>query len=81
MAEALLMAGETWLPWYRARIDAGQAIAPDRAAEMVYTLTSGQVDRLSGAFLSSTDDLTMLLHHSNDIEQGQMYKLRLRPLP
>lgn len=81
MAEELLTAGETWLPWYRARFDAGQAIAPDRAAELVQFLASGRYDRLSGAFLASTDDLAMLLHHSDEVEQGQMYKLRLRPLP
>ena len=63
MAEEVMNtpAGEQWLPWYRTRFDEGQEIAPDRAAEMVLTLASGQADRLSGAFLASDDDLEMMM--------------------
>ncbi len=75
-----MTAGEQWLPWYRTRFDEGQDIAPNRAAEMVRILASGQVDRLSGTFLSSTDDLaTMLQRIDETMQNPQVEHPALRP--
>lgn len=83
MAEELMNtpAGEAWLPWYRTRFDEGQDIAPDRAAQMVRTLASGQADLLSGTFLASDDDLEAIIQRFDEVEQLQLYTLRLRQLP
>lgn len=56
---------EDWLP-------------ADRAAELVARLATGSADALSGRFLHALDDLGDLIGRLEEIEQGDLYALRLR---
>ncbi|MBI5668007.1 MAG: SDR family oxidoreductase [Chloroflexi bacterium] len=57
--------GQKWLPTTRSTFAEGRDVPPERAAELVVRLASGQADRLSGRFISVFDDLTELLRQTN----------------
>jgi hypothetical protein len=50
-------------------------------AQLCVRLASGQADSLSGRYIHVTYDLDGMLGRITEIEQGDLYTLRLRVLP
>ncbi|HET7873538.1 MAG TPA: SDR family oxidoreductase [Terriglobales bacterium] len=73
--------GQRWLPWYRRVFEQQIDVPADRPARLVLELASGRLDALSGHFLSVFDDLDLLLRHSAEIAETELYTLRLAKLP
>jgi NAD(P)-dependent dehydrogenase (short-subunit alcohol dehydrogenase family) len=71
-------AGQRWLPQYQPRFAAGEAVPPERAAQLVTFLASGQGDGLSGRLLSVSDDVAELARRAEDIQRQNLYVLRLQ---
>jgi NAD(P)-dependent dehydrogenase (short-subunit alcohol dehydrogenase family) len=71
-------AGQRWLPQYQQRFAAGADVPPERAAQLVTFLASGQGDGLSGRFLSVTDDVAELARRAEDIQRQNLYVMRLQ---
>jgi NAD(P)-dependent dehydrogenase (short-subunit alcohol dehydrogenase family) len=63
---------------FRDMIDAGLDIPPERAAQMVMYLASGEADALSGRCLDVDDDLPDMVARLAEIEQQDLYAMRLR---
>jgi len=72
--------GRKWLPWFKRIFDEGLAVPPERPAELVLELASGRLDVLSGKFLSIYDDLDQLLKNAADMEQRNLYTLKVERL-
>jgi NAD(P)-dependent dehydrogenase (short-subunit alcohol dehydrogenase family) len=73
--------GQRWLPWYQRVFKEQVDVPPERPARLVLELASGKMDALSGHFLSVFDDLDLLLRHSAEIAEKELYTLRLPKLP
>jgi len=71
-------AGQRWFPQYQPRFAAGEDVPPERAAQLVVWLASGQGDGLSGRFLSVTDDVAELARWAEEIRRDERYVLRWR---
>jgi NAD(P)-dependent dehydrogenase (short-subunit alcohol dehydrogenase family) len=56
----------------------GSGVPPERAAELVLFLASGQADALSGCFISVDDDLTEMVRRAEEIQRDGLHTLRLR---
>jgi NAD(P)-dependent dehydrogenase (short-subunit alcohol dehydrogenase family) len=63
-----------WLPDFFAQ---QQDSPPERAAELVLRLASGEADALSGVFLGVDNDLDALIRDADTIRQRGYYTLRL----
>jgi len=50
-------------------------------ARLAVRLASGKADALTGRYLSSFDDLELLLSSVAEIERDQLYSLRVRAHP
>jgi NAD(P)-dependent dehydrogenase (short-subunit alcohol dehydrogenase family) len=50
----------------------------ERAGELCVYLASGEADRLSGRYLHVLDDVPALVRRADEIEQNDLYALRLR---
>ena len=72
--------GQKWLPWFKRIFDEGLDVSAERPARLVLELASGRVDSLSGRFLSVWDDLDSLLQNVREIEERQLYSLRVQTL-
>jgi hypothetical protein len=72
--------GQKWLPWFRRLFDENVVVPAERPANLVLELASGRADALSGRFLSIYDDLDHLLKNSAQIEQQNLYALKLEKL-
>jgi NAD(P)-dependent dehydrogenase (short-subunit alcohol dehydrogenase family) len=72
--------GKKWLPWFKRIFDEGLVVPPERPAELVLELASGRLDSLSGRFLSIYDDLDQLLKSAADMEQRNLYALKVERL-
>jgi NAD(P)-dependent dehydrogenase (short-subunit alcohol dehydrogenase family) len=72
--------GQTYLPWYRKFILEGGAVPAELSANLVVFLASGKVDSLSGRFIEAIADVDYLIRHAEQIEQEDLYTLRLRQL-
>jgi NAD(P)-dependent dehydrogenase (short-subunit alcohol dehydrogenase family) len=72
--------GKKWLPWFKRLFDEDVVVPVERPAELVLELASGRADKLSGRFLSIHDDLDMLLEASHEIEQKNLYALKIERL-
>jgi NAD(P)-dependent dehydrogenase (short-subunit alcohol dehydrogenase family) len=72
--------GKKWLPWFKRIFDEGLVVPPERPAELVLELSSGRFDSLSGRFLSIYDDLDELLKSAADLEQKNLYTLKVERL-
>lgn len=68
-------AGAEWLERPLARDDWGGA---DRAGRLVALLASGQADLLSGRYIHVSEDVAALVKRAGEIEQADLYTLRLR---
>ena len=73
--------GKKWIPWFARIFDEGLTVPAERVAEFAAQLSSGVADVLSGRFLSVTDDLELLLNSVAEIDEGNLYSLRVRKLP
>ena len=73
--------GKKWIPWFARIFDEGLTVPAERVAEFAAQLSSGVADALSGRFLSVTDDLKLLLNNVAEIDQENLYSLRVRKLP
>jgi NAD(P)-dependent dehydrogenase (short-subunit alcohol dehydrogenase family) len=72
--------GRKWIPWFRRIFDEGLDLAPERPAQLVLELASGEMDALSGLFLTPFDDLHALQQNLARVEAEKLYTLRVRPL-
>jgi len=69
--------GRKWLPWFQRLFEEGIDVPASRAAQLVLTLASGRADALSGRFISIFDDVEMLIAHAAEIEQQNLYSLKM----
>jgi NAD(P)-dependent dehydrogenase (short-subunit alcohol dehydrogenase family) len=69
--------GQQWLSWYRERFDALE-VPMEQVVSLVLFLASGRADRLTGRFLSALEDVAQMVAQAEEIEQGELYTLRLR---
>jgi hypothetical protein len=70
--------GHQWLPWGSKFFVEGADVSSDHSVPLVLRLAAGDADVLSGRFISITDDLDQLVQRVAEIEQDQLYTLRLR---
>ena len=73
--------GKKWLPWFQRIFDEDIQVPAARAAQLVLTLASGRADALSGRFISIFDDVENLLQRADEIEQQNLYSLKLDRVP
>ena len=73
-------AGQRWLPWFRRIFDEGIDVPAERPARLVLELASGKADALSGRLVSVFDDLILLCVHASEIDEKDLYLLRLPKL-
>ena len=72
-------AAKKYLPdLYSYVLQGGGNVTPERAAEVVLFLASGQADALSGCFISVDDDLAEMVRRAKEIQQDELHTLRLR---
>jgi NAD(P)-dependent dehydrogenase (short-subunit alcohol dehydrogenase family) len=64
--------------WVRQQVEAGHAVPPERSADLVLRLALGHADALSGRYLTVYDDLDALIAQATQIQQDDLYTLRLR---
>jgi NAD(P)-dependent dehydrogenase (short-subunit alcohol dehydrogenase family) len=72
--------GQRWLPWFKRIFDEGLDVPAERSASLVLELASGRADSLSGRFISIRDDLDSLLRNAKQIEEQNLYSLRVQTL-
>lgn len=72
--------GQRWLPWFKRIFDEGLDVPAERSARLVLELASGRADSLSGRFISIRDDLDSLLRNAKQIEEQNLYSLRVQTL-
>lgn len=72
--------GQKWLPWFRRIFDENIDVTAERPAKLVLELISGGFDALSGRMLSVFDDLEVLRAQSEEIEEHNLYSLKLEKL-
>ena len=70
---------EKWLDgFFRKAVEAGRDVPPERAANLVVWLASGGADALSGCYISVDDDVAEMVRRAQEIQQDDLYTLRLR---
>lgn len=72
--------GKKWLPWFKRIFNEGLDVPAERPARLVLELASGRADSLSGRFISIRDDLDSLLGNTQQIEEQNLYSLRVQTL-
>lgn len=72
--------GQKWLPWFRRIFDEGLDVPLERPARLILELASGRADNLSGRLISIWDDLNVLLKSQREIEENNLFSLRVRTL-
>jgi NAD(P)-dependent dehydrogenase (short-subunit alcohol dehydrogenase family) len=72
--------GQKWLPWFKRIFDEGLDVSAERPSRLVLELASGRADSLSGRFLSIWDDLDSLLRNVKQIEERNLYSMRVQTL-
>ncbi len=70
---------EKWLGgFFRKSFAAGYDVPPERAANLVVFLASGQADALSGCYIGVDDDVAEMVRRAEEIQRDELYTLRLR---
>ena len=70
---------EKWLGgMFRRLLEDGAGGPPERPADLVVLLASGQADALSGCLISVDDDVTDMVRRAEEIQRDELYTLRLR---
>jgi NAD(P)-dependent dehydrogenase (short-subunit alcohol dehydrogenase family) len=64
--------------WVRQQVEAGHAVPPERSADLVLRLALGHADAMTGRYLTVADDLDALIARAAEIQQDDLYTLRLR---
>jgi NAD(P)-dependent dehydrogenase (short-subunit alcohol dehydrogenase family) len=64
--------------WIRQQVAEGQAVPPERSAWLVAWLAAGRADQLSGRYLTVDDNLETLVTRADEIQEADLYTLRLR---
>jgi NAD(P)-dependent dehydrogenase (short-subunit alcohol dehydrogenase family) len=64
--------------WIRQQVAAGQAVPPENSARLVVWLAAGRADKLTGRYLTVDDNLEALVARADEIQQADLYTLRLR---
>ena len=72
--------GRKWLPWFKRIFDQGLDVPVERPSRLILELASGRADSLSGRFISIWDDLDSLLRNAKQIEERNLYSLRVQTL-
>jgi NAD(P)-dependent dehydrogenase (short-subunit alcohol dehydrogenase family) len=72
--------GKTRLPWFRDIFEEGRDLPPERPAELLIALASGQADALSGRYVYPQDDLDRLIAAAQEIEKKKLYTLHVQRL-
>lgn len=72
--------GKRWLPKYDVALERGKTPI-EWASDLTNFLLSGEGDGLSGCFISVNDDWHDMANRAEEIQDGDMYKLRLRTTP
>ncbi|HLK65007.1 MAG TPA: SDR family oxidoreductase [Bryobacteraceae bacterium] len=72
--------GRHQLPFIQKMLDDGLEVAPEVVASLVATLASGQADALSGRLFQVREDLDSVLRQAEDVQQRELYLLRLHTL-
>jgi NAD(P)-dependent dehydrogenase (short-subunit alcohol dehydrogenase family) len=72
--------GKKWLPKYDVALERGKTPI-EWASQLCNFLVSGQADGLSGCFLSVNDDYRDMAKRAAEIQEGDMYRLRLSTTP
>jgi NAD(P)-dependent dehydrogenase (short-subunit alcohol dehydrogenase family) len=81
MTEAVVASpdDEKWFGgWFSKSLAAGYDVPPERAADLVVMLASGEADVLSGCYISVGDDVAEMVRRAEEIQQDELYTLRLR---
>jgi NAD(P)-dependent dehydrogenase (short-subunit alcohol dehydrogenase family) len=73
--------GKRWLPWFKRIFDEGFNVPAERPAELVLELVSGKYDCLSGRMVSIYEDLETLKAGAAEMEQRNLYALKMETLP
>lgn len=73
--------GQQWTPWIREVLATSRDVPPTGAVNLLLFLASGRGDALTGRFLNVTDDVVQLVRQQAEIEQGDLYTMRLRVSP
>jgi NAD(P)-dependent dehydrogenase (short-subunit alcohol dehydrogenase family) len=64
--------------WVRQQVEAGHAVPPERSADLVLRLALGHADAMTGRYLTVDDELDALIARAAEIQQDDLYTLRLR---
>ena len=72
--------GQKWLPWFRRIFDEKIDVPAERPAQLVLELSSGRFDALSGRMISIFDDLELLRKQAGEIEEHNLYALKVEKL-
>lgn len=68
-------AGRRYLPELSSRTD---AVEPERTGQLVLQIAGGKLDPLAGRFIHVLDDVDEMLDRAAEIEERDLYTLRLR---
>ena len=66
--------------WFHKQVAEGGDVPPERGAQLVVALGSGRADALSGRYIDVNDDLEALIEQADEIQQNDLYTLRLHGL-
>jgi len=72
--------GQKWLPKYDQALERGKTPI-EWASQLCNFLVSGEADGLSGCFLSVNDDYRDIAKRAAEVQEADMYKLRLNLTP
>jgi NAD(P)-dependent dehydrogenase (short-subunit alcohol dehydrogenase family) len=64
--------------WIRHEVLNGNAVGPEEAAAFIVNLASGAADALSGRYITVHDDLEFLISHGSEIQERDLFTLKLR---
>jgi hypothetical protein len=68
------------LGWLREQVAAGRAVPPEQSAQLVVSIAAGCADALSGRYLSIYGDVLALVERAKEIQEDDLYVLRVREL-
>ena len=71
---------QQWIPWYRRFFDEGLDVPPERSAQLVLALASGEFDALAGLYLTVFDDLPAIVKEIGRVRREQLHSMRVRML-
>lgn len=73
--------GKRWIPGFARIFEEGLDVPMERPVGLALALLSGQFDLLSGRLVTPHDDLLSLKGHAKQIQEEDLYVLRVRSFP